>query len=107
MVSMLEKMAEVESRYEELEELLADPKLPEDRKEYTRIAKERSDLAEVVTCYREWRKLEQEARDNRELLDDGDPELRRTRHRGVGGAEGKTGRVGAAPQDAASAQGPP
>ena len=72
---MLDKMAEVESRYDELEELLADPKLPEDRKEYTRVAKERSDLAEVVTCYREWRKLEQEARDNRELLDDGDPEI--------------------------------
>ena len=72
---MLDKMAEVESRYDELEELLADPKLPEDRKEYTRVAKERSDLAEVVACYREWRKLEQEARDNRELLDDGDPEI--------------------------------
>ena len=72
---MLDKMAEVESRYDELEELLADPKLPEDRKEYTRVAKERSDLVEVVTCYREWRKLEQEARDNRELLDDGDPEI--------------------------------
>ena len=72
---MLDKMAEVESRYDELEELLADPKLPEDRKEYTRVAKERSDLVEVVACYREWRKLEQEARDNRELLDDGDPEI--------------------------------
>ena len=72
---MLEKMAEVESRYDELEDLLADPRLLEDHKEYSRVAKERSDLAEMVACYREWRKLDQEVRDNRELLDDGDPEL--------------------------------
>ena len=73
---MLDKIAEVESRYEELETLLADPKLPEDRKEFSRVAKERADLAEVVTCYREWRKLDQEIQDNRELLEDGDPEIR-------------------------------
>ena len=73
---MLEKMAEVEGRYEELEGLLADPALPEDRKEYSRVAKEHADLAEVVTCYREWRKLAQEAEDNRELLQEGDPEIR-------------------------------
>lgn len=72
---MLEKLAEVESRYDELEDLLADPKLLEDRKEYSRVAKERADLAEVVSCYREWRRLDQEVRDSRELLDDGDPEL--------------------------------
>ena len=72
---MLEKMAEVEGRYEELEELLADPALPEDRKEYSRVAKEHADLAEVVACYREWRKLAQEAEDNRELLQEGDPEI--------------------------------
>lgn len=72
---MLEKLAEVESRYDELEGLLADPRLVEDRKEYSRVARERSDLAELVACYREWRKLEQEVRDSRELLDDVDTEL--------------------------------
>ena len=72
---MLEKMAEVEGRYEELEELLADPALLEDRREYSRVAKEHADLSEVVTCYREWRKLAQEVRDNRELLQEGDPEI--------------------------------
>ena len=72
---MLEKMAEVEGRYEELEELLADPALLEDRREYSRVAKEHADLSEVVACYREWRKLAQEVRDNRELLQEGDPEI--------------------------------
>ena len=72
---MLEKMAEVEGRYEELEELLADPALIEDRREYSRVAKEHADLSEVVACYREWRKLAQEVRDNRELLQEGDPEI--------------------------------
>ncbi len=72
---MLEKMAEVEGRYEELEDLLADPALLEDRREYSRVAKEHADLSEVVACYREWRKLAQEVRDNRELLQEGDPEI--------------------------------
>ena len=72
---MLEKMAEVEGRYEELEEILADPALLEDRREYSRVAKEHADLSEVVACYREWRKLAQEVRDNRELLQEGDPEI--------------------------------
>ena len=72
---MLEKMAEVEGRYEELESLLADPALLEDHREYSRVAKEHADLAEVVACYREWRKLAQEVRDNRELLQEGDPEI--------------------------------
>ena len=72
---MLEKMAEVEGRYEELEALLADPALLEDHREYSRVAKEHADLAEVVACYREWRKLAQEVRDNRELLQEGDPEI--------------------------------
>ena len=74
-LSMFEKMAELEDRYNELEVLLADPRLLEDRKEYSRVAKERSDLVEIVACYREWRRFEREVEDNRELLKDGDPEL--------------------------------
>ena len=86
---MLEKLAEVESRYDELEDLLADPRLVEDRKEYSRVAKERSDLAEMVACYREWRKLGQEVRDSRELLDDGDPELQELAAEDVAGLTGR------------------
>lgn len=65
---MLEKLAEVEKRYEQLEHFLSDPRLLGQQKEYSRVAKERAELAEIITCYREWKKTEQEILDNRELL---------------------------------------
>jgi len=67
---MLEKLAEVEKRYSQLESQLTDPQLLGNQREYSKIAKERSDLEEVVSCYREWKKVEQEIEENRGLLDD-------------------------------------
>ena len=73
---MLEKLAEVEKRYGELDRLLADHQLLANQREYTKIAKERADLEEVVSCYRQWRKVDQEIEQNRELLSDKDEGLR-------------------------------
>ena len=73
---MLDKLAEVEKRYGELDRLLADPQLLNNQREYSKVAKERSDLEEVVTCYRQWRKVEKEIADNRELLNEKDEALR-------------------------------
>lgn len=73
---MLEKLAEVEKRYGELDRLLADPQLLNNQREYTKVAKERSDLEEVITCYRQWRKVDKEIKENRELLNDKDEALR-------------------------------
>jgi len=73
---MLEKLAEVEKRYGELDRLLADPQLLSNQREYTKVAKERSDLEEVITCYRQWRKVDKEIEENRELLNEKDEALR-------------------------------
>ena len=73
---MLEKLAEVEKRYRELELLLADHQLLSNQREYAKVAKERSDLEEVVTCYRRWRKVDKEIEQNRELLNEKDEALR-------------------------------
>ena len=73
---MLEKLAEVEKRYAELETLLSDPQLLGNQREYSKIAKERADLEEVVSCYREWRKVEQEIEQNRELLEENEEAIR-------------------------------
>jgi peptide chain release factor 1 len=73
---MLDKLAEVEKRYTQLETLLSDPSLPGKQREYSKIAKERSDLEELVTCYRDWKKTEQEIEANRGLLDEEDEAMR-------------------------------
>lgn len=73
---MIEKLAEVEKRYEQLEQMLSDPQLLSQQKEYSRVAKERAELEELVSCYREWKRTEQEIEENRELLKEKDEALR-------------------------------
>src|SRR4249920_2806532 len=73
---MLDKLAEVEKRYVELERMMSDPQLLNQQREYSKFAKERSELEEIVNCYREWRKVEQEIVDNRQLLEEKDEAMR-------------------------------
>lgn len=73
---MLDKLAEVEKRYLELEGLMSDPQLLGQQKEYSKVAKERAELEEIVTCFREWRKVEREIQENRQLLDEHDEAIR-------------------------------
>ena len=73
---MLDKLAEVEKRYEQLESLLRDPQILNKQREYSKVAKERAELEEIVTCYREWRKVEREIQENRELLNENDEAIR-------------------------------
>jgi len=73
---MLERLAEVERRYEELERLVADPATIANRREYARVARERAQLAETVACYRERQRLERDIAEHRELLHDADTGVR-------------------------------
>ncbi|MBI4488166.1 MAG: peptide chain release factor 1 [Deltaproteobacteria bacterium] len=73
---MFDKLAEVEKRYEQLESLMADPELLGKQREYSKIAKERAELEDVVSCYREWKKIEREIQENRELLNEKDEAIR-------------------------------
>ncbi|MFW6115431.1 MAG: peptide chain release factor 1 [Chloroflexota bacterium] len=75
---MLEKLAQLEERYEELAELMADPQIAQDYQRVAELAKERSDLEDVVAVYREFKAVEAELKDTIELLEEDDigPELR-------------------------------
>jgi peptide chain release factor 1 len=73
---MLDKLAEVEKRYMELERMMNDPQLLGQQREYSKLAKERAELAELVQNYREWRKVEQEIEGNRQLLEENDEAIR-------------------------------
>lgn len=73
---MLDKLAEVEKRYQQLESLLTDPQLLGKQREYSKVAKERAELEEIVVCYREWKKIEQEIQGNQALLQEKDDAIR-------------------------------
>ncbi|MBM4257068.1 MAG: peptide chain release factor 1 [Deltaproteobacteria bacterium] len=74
--TLVDKLHGVEKRYQELEDALIRPEVMNNQNEYKKLAKERSSLEEVVTCFRDWRKVTQELEDNKGLLDDQDPAVR-------------------------------
>ena len=69
---MFAKLEQVEIRYEELEDLLCQPEILADRDQYQRLAKERADIADLVTAYRAYREISQRIADNKDLADDPD-----------------------------------
>ena len=73
---MLERLQEVERRYEELERLVVDPAVIANRREFAALGRERAGLEDIVTGYRERKQLARDVDEHRELLDDADPELR-------------------------------
>src|SRR5512139_1336049 len=73
---MLQKLEEVDRRYTELELLLVDPSVLGNRKDFAKLAKERSDLEEIVRCYREWKRLSAEVEEHKSLLEGSDADLR-------------------------------
>ena len=73
---MLDKLQEVENRYQELEGLLIDPAVLGNRKEFAKLAKERSTLEQIVARYRDWKKLSAEIDGHKLLLEETDPEMR-------------------------------
>ncbi|HEX8852155.1 MAG TPA: peptide chain release factor 1, partial [Pyrinomonadaceae bacterium] len=71
---MLEKLEQIESRYEALTEEMSSPEVYSDQMAYARLAKQHRQLGEVVTKYREWKALKEELSGAKELLDMSDDE---------------------------------
>jgi peptide chain release factor 1 len=73
---MFDRLAEVERRFEELERQVADPNVIANRREFAKVAKERSQLEETVLCWRARQRLAQEIEEHKELAHGKDADLR-------------------------------
>ena len=71
---MLDKIEELERRFQELEALLSDPVIIANQPEFRKLSREHSDLSPLVDVYRRYRKVMEEIDENRELL--ADPEMK-------------------------------
>ena len=69
---MLEKLQEVEDRYKQLNKMLGDPEVIGDRERFRKVAKEQSDLEPVVKGYLEWRKVNDELEQSKQVLEETD-----------------------------------
>ena len=74
-ISVLDKLAELEQRFEELERLLADPEIVTDPQRLAQLGRERAELEEIVTVYRQLKETDRQIAEAEELLEGEDPEL--------------------------------
>ena len=71
------KLRSAETRFLELEELMARPDVANDHEKVHELAKERSSLEDTVDLFRQWRKLDGQRRDAQSILDEGgDPAMK-------------------------------
>jgi peptide chain release factor 1 len=67
---MLEKLARVEQRYEELNTLLSDPAVASDYVKAAEYGQERAELEELVKTYQRFKQVQQELDDTRSMMDE-------------------------------------
>ena len=73
---MFSKIKAIENRYEDLERKLSDPEIVGNRSEYRRIAKEHSDLGDIVETFRKCGKVAHQLEEDQRLLQENDEELK-------------------------------
>ena len=76
MDNVMAQLESLEVRYEEIQEMMADPEVIADTKRYMEITKEEADMREVVQKFRKFKADKEEIAGNKEIIADGsDPEL--------------------------------
>lgn len=73
---MFDKLQGVEERFSEIEKLLSDPAVIQNRELFQKHAMEHAELSKIVAIYREYRRAGQQLDESLDLLKDGDPEIK-------------------------------
>src|SRR5262249_7771958 len=75
-MQFVHKLEQIEKRYEELSQQMADPAVIADPERYRKITKELSELSDAVAKYREWKKVSDALSQARTMLGENDADLR-------------------------------
>ena len=67
---VFERLQKIEERYEDLGSLMSDPEVMADHTRWQQYVKSHADLQDIVNVYREYKQVNQEASDAKELLKD-------------------------------------
>ena len=69
------QLAELDARYEQLTQDMADPTVMSDQDRYQKAGKALSEISEVVEKYRQWKQFQSELEDTRSMLEESDAEM--------------------------------
>ncbi|KAF0249493.1 MAG: peptide chain release factor 1 [bacterium] len=69
---MFEKLASIEQKFDNLTNQMGDPEVLADPSKYTKIAKQHREIEEVVTKYRQYKILQDDLEQAKQLLDESD-----------------------------------
>jgi peptide chain release factor 1 len=72
---MLEKLKEVQARYDEISKEIANPEIVNNQEKFIALTKEHSDLQPIVEKSKEYIELVEKIKEDREILEGNDPEL--------------------------------
>ncbi|NNL75267.1 MAG: peptide chain release factor 1 [Desulfobacterales bacterium] len=73
---MFDKLIGVEEHFIEIEKLLSDPQIVNDRGAYQKYVREHAELNKIVTAYRSYKQTLLDLEESQELLKDTDPEIK-------------------------------
>ena len=68
---MIDKLQEVEKRYEEVNELVCNPDIVSDQEKYTKLMRELKHLTPVVEKFREYKKAQEAFEESKMMMDEG------------------------------------
>src|SRR3954469_11007050 len=71
----VQRLDGIETRFEDLTRQMADPQIINDNDTYRKVSKQQSELGEVVSAYREWKKLQTDLEGARQMLAEDDAEI--------------------------------
>jgi peptide chain release factor 1 len=80
---MLDKLTGVEDRFLEVEKLLSDPIIVQDRGAYQKYSREHADLSKIVSVFKKYKQTVNELNDSKDLLKDKDPAIKDMAHEEV------------------------
>jgi peptide chain release factor 1 len=73
---MFDKLAGVEERFVKIEELLSDPDVIKDQEAYRKRTKEHAELSKIVSVYREYKRVAEDIKKSKDLLNDSDEDIK-------------------------------
>src|SRR5689334_10037000 len=71
-----QKLDQLEKRYDELTQQMADPAVISDSDQYRKVSKAQSELSDIAAKYREWKKVDDGLSQARQMLEEQDADLR-------------------------------